>query len=183
MFISSPPEISEICLRWPTCALACIAICGDVLYAMFACIEFTAYVPECAGCVGCGECVGCVGCAEWPWTACMYSSGTLLVTGETPVIWFGEFQLLAVAGDLAGDSSSFNTCLVAANGCGATMPSTCAIGFFKCARCFSSICRRPSFVNGLGSTSFMPKKIRKQVRAHARWATYHVGNTWKYRHF
>jgi hypothetical protein len=41
------------------------------------------------------------------------------------------------------------------------MPSICAIGFFKWTRCFSNMWSRPSFVNGLGSTSFIPSNVNK----------------------
>lgn len=40
------------------------------------------------------------------------------------------------------------------------MPSTWATGFLRWTRCFSSICNSPSFVKGLGRTSFIPAHVR-----------------------
>ena len=67
--------------------------------------------------------------------------------------------MLPVAGDLAGDSSSFMEVRFeegwrpAEGGGTISMPWA---GCLRCARCFSSMCSKPSFVKGFGSTSFMP---------------------------
>lgn len=87
------------------------------------------------------------------------SSGWLLFDGDTIGRPPGEFQLLAVAGDVAGESSLFMLRLVelkAPGGGGAPIGSIPPGCFFRCARCFSSMLSKPSFVKGFGSTSFMP---------------------------
>lgn len=69
----------------------------------------------------------------------------------------GEFQLLAVAGEVAGESSLLRLRFVLASGAGgAPIGSRPAGCFLRCERCLSSMFTRPSLVNGFGRTSFMP---------------------------
>jgi hypothetical protein len=97
--------------------------------------------------------------ADMPYTP---ASSALLLAGETPAIdmLFGEFQLLTVAGDVAGESSVFRLRLALDIGAGGapigSIPGAC---FLRCDRCFSSMFRSPSFVNGLGNTSFIPVRV------------------------
>ena len=63
--------------------------------------------------------------------------------------------MLAVAGDVAGDSSLFRLLLVLGIG-GAAIGSKPPGCFLRWERCFSSMLNKPSFVKGFGSTSFMP---------------------------
>lgn len=103
----------------------------------------------------CGGGAAKPGCTYCP--GCMYgSSPKLLPPGDPPVIWFGEFQLLAVAGDVAGESSLLRLRLAEFNGGG--MLSSPGGFFLRCPRCFSSMLNNPSLVNGLGKTSFMPNQ-------------------------
>ena len=83
-----------------------------------------------------------------------------MLAGDTPAEKVcGEFQLLAVSGDAAGESSVLILRFVAADrGAGGaaigSMPADC---FLRCERCLSSMVIKPSFVKGFGSTSFMPR--------------------------
>lgn len=85
------------------------------------------------------------------------SSAGWLLAGDAPAMPPGEFQLLAVAGEVAGESSLFMLRLALARGAGgAAMGSRPAGCFLRCERCLSSMFTRPSLVNGFGRTSFMP---------------------------
>jgi hypothetical protein len=141
---------------------------------------------------------GCCGiayiAAGWPAATAgfKYSSVCVEPPGETPGTWLGLFQLLVVAGDFAGDSSSFKLVPRAvddATDCmadGAIMPGvfglpTSAMGFLRCARCFSSMCKRPSLVNGLGRTSFIPNCFLVNRRlCNPAITPYRAGSTWQY---
>lgn len=87
--------------------------------------------------------------------------------GEMPENWPGDCQFEIVDGDWVGEFSSLSDCVPELCGidaaCGpmASIPSGI---FLRCPRCFSSICKRPSLVKGLGSTSFIPKPIRIGAR-------------------
>ena len=106
----------------------------------------------------------------------MNSSPELVgATGEIPASCFGELQLLPAAGDLAGESSSlitvlagfceFAVCSVCDDG--GPMSSNGVDGFFRCPRCLFNIWTRPSFVNGLGKTSSIPKSTSALIRLEA----------------
>lgn len=88
--------------------------------------------------------------------------------GELEGSWLGEFQLETVAGDVAGESSDLRLRFVdarptEAEGGGGIASRAAPEGFLRCWRCFSSMLRRPSFVKGLGRTSFMPDgDVRRQ---------------------
>lgn len=133
----------------------------------------------------------CTGYGAGPallWTACMYgSSGCALFAGETPDNGPpGEFQLLTVAGDVAGESSLFMLRLpelMAPGGGGAPMASIPGGCFFRWERCFSSMFSKPSLVKGLGSTSFMPASLSVHETDLSLACTYHAGNTLRCRRF
>lgn len=77
----------------------------------------------------------------------------------------GDCQFETVEGDWVGEFSSLSDCVAELCGiedaaCG-TMASIPSGIFLRWPRCFSSICKRPSLVNGLGRTSFIPTAIRK----------------------
>lgn len=91
----------------------------------------------------------------------MYSSPILLPAGDMPARPPGEFQFVTVAGEVAGDSSLFidlfaETCASVPGGGGGTIDSIPGSGFLRWPRCLRSILSKPSFVNGLGRTSFIP---------------------------
>ena len=91
--------------------------------------------------------------------------------GDVPGSWFGDCQDVAVAGDLPGEVSSLASWLMlrprgAWVWLGATKAAgCCCVGgalenwafFLNWGRCFSSERSIPSFVKGLGSTSFIPE--------------------------
>ena len=137
---------------------------------------------------GCIDC--CTGYGPGVVALCtpyMFGSSWLLGAGETPEKLFGEFQLLVVAGEVAGESSLLRLRLAFESGCGAAMGSMPTGFFFRCARCFSSMASRPSFVKGFGNTSFMPGsgllvEAADTITQRAGVA-YRVENTLRYRRF
>lgn len=70
--------------------------------------------------------------------------------------------MLAVAGDVAGDSSLLRLRFGFGTG-GAAMGSMPPEFRFRCERCFSSMVSRPSLVKGFGRTSFMPVTCKYQA--------------------
>lgn len=91
--------------------------------------------------------------------------GAAAWVGEMPENCPGDCQFEIVDGDWVGEFSSLSDCVAELWGiddapCGAMASIPSGI-FLRCPRCFSSICKRPSLVNGLGRTSFIPRPIRK----------------------
>ena len=169
-----PPEMSDMPLRG-----GCGCRSGAAIGA--------AAVYMCGG-GGCIDC--CTGYGPGVVALCtpyMFGSSWLLGAGETPEKLFGEFQLLVVAGEVAGESSLLRLRLAFESGCGAAMGSMPTGFFFRCARCFSSMASRPSFVKGFGNTSFMPGsgllvEAADTITQRAGVA-YRVENTLRYRRF
>ena len=93
----------------------------------------------------------------------MLTGGTygLVPEGEIPVNCCGEFQFDTVEGDWPGEASSLSD--------GGACNDDAVLGinsrpsgiFLRCPRCFSSMFNRPSFVKGLGRTSFMPETVNE----------------------
>ena len=106
----------------------------------------------------------------------MKFAGEFPTIGEGPGIWLGEFQV-AVTGDLPGDVSSLIVWVAGkgpifkVNGVFGWLAVTNPLGWDSCAeagncafllncdRCFSRERNMPSFVNGLGNTSFIPATV------------------------
>lgn len=91
----------------------------------------------------------------------MLGSSGWLLTGETPekLVTLGEFHWLAVAGEVAGESSVFRlrrVLLEIDGGGGAPMGDMLGGCFLRCERCLSRMPIKPSLVKGFGRTSFMP---------------------------
>lgn len=94
--------------------------------------------------------------------------------GDVPGSWFGDCHDPAVPGDFPGEGSSFKDCPAdnwpifkprgVCDWLAVTKPLGCGICvelgnreiFLNCGKCFSRAQSMPSFVKGLGKTSFIP---------------------------